>query len=124
VLFALFKGIVPTHLAKILIAKHLYIDITFPVGLVYEDVLTLPYLVDKAHAIQFIDDILYNYMQREGSITKSYNPKLAGVITALEAMSAFFKPRLKTSKLWLAYQRYTYLTYHVIACHSVYFSTN
>lgn len=124
VLLALFKGIVPTHLCKILIAKQLYNDITFPVGLVYEDVLTLPYLVDKANAIYFIDDILYNYMQRAGSITKSYNPKLGGVVTAFEAMSAFFKPRLKTSKLRLAYQRYIYLTYHVIACHAVYFSEN
>jgi len=124
VLLALFKGIVPTHLCKLLISKHLYQGVQFPVGVIYEDVLTLPYIVDKARTIYFIDDILYNYMQREGSITKSYNPELARIITTFESMSAFFTSKLTTSKLRLAYQRYIYLTYHVIACHAVYFSVN
>ncbi|MGK6353277.1 glycosyltransferase family 2 protein [Parapedobacter sp. DT-150] len=121
-LLRLFKGDYPTHIYKILISKSLFDGIRFPIGIVYEDVLTLPYLLDNANTIYFIDDVLYNYLQRPGSLTKSYNAKLEGVVREFTAMDRYFQDRLTDKKLKIAYRRYVYLTYHVIACHAIYFS--
>lgn len=122
VLLAIFKGVVPTHMYKILTLKELYDGVQFPKCLVYEDVLTLPYLIDKARTIYFIDDVLYNYVQRQGSLTKSFNPNLGEVVNASSALNSFFSEKLANVAFQLAYKRYEYLMYHVIACHAVYYS--
>ncbi|TCC97278.1 glycosyltransferase family 2 protein [Pedobacter hiemivivus] len=119
----LFKGKYPAHICKILIDKKLFSDIKFPEGKIYEDVLTLPYLLYKTNNVTFIDDILYNYYQRSGSITKSYNPKLEEVIDQLSLMDHHFSEIL-SSKLLTQFKRYTYLTYHVIICHTIYYSVD
>lgn len=117
----LFKGKYPAHICKILIDRNLFNGVKFPEGKIYEDVLTLPYLLYKANSVTFIDDILYNYYQRSGSITKSYNPKLEEVVDQLALMDHHFSEILD-SKLLTQFKRYIYLTYHVIACHTIYYS--
>lgn len=50
-------------------------NITFPLGLHFEDVRTMPRLFYHADKIAVIKDELYNYVQRKGSITGTMTPK-------------------------------------------------
>ena len=57
--------------------KSLFIDndIFFPEKLYYQDMATIPLLLSKANTVCFIDDCLYYYLVRDGSVTTSYSPK-------------------------------------------------
>ena len=50
-------------------------DIFFPEKLYYQDMATIPLLFSKANNIKFIDDCLYYYLVRDGSVTTTYSPK-------------------------------------------------
>lgn len=50
-------------------------DIFFPEKLYYQDMATIPLLLSKANKIKFIDDCLYYYLVRDGSVTTTYSPK-------------------------------------------------
>ncbi len=52
---------------------NLFVERKFPLGLNFEDVATVPYLYIKSHNIYFINNELYGYRVREGSITTSTN---------------------------------------------------
>lgn len=52
-----------------LFRKELFHDINFPVGVNYEDAITLPYLWKKTKSIFFVKEQLYNYVIRSGSIS-------------------------------------------------------
>ncbi|MES2426940.1 MAG: glycosyltransferase family 2 protein [Bacteroidota bacterium] len=120
-LLKLFNGEYPAHICKLLIAKTLFTDVQFPVGKIYEDVLTLPYLLQKTKSVTFINDILYNYLQRPGSITKSYNSNIEQVIEQFSIMNNDFKKLVNKSVL-LSLRKYIYRVYHVIVCQSIYYS--
>lgn len=49
----------------------LFENIRFPEGKLSEDFFIMPQLFDRAKNIAFVTNALYNYYQREGSITKS-----------------------------------------------------
>ena len=51
--------------SKVLLQNHLY----FAVGKLHEDELWTPKLYFMADSVKYIDRCLYNYVQREGSIT-------------------------------------------------------
>ncbi|HBL6931551.1 glycosyltransferase family A protein [Citrobacter koseri] len=51
--------------------RGLYRDISFPVGLIYEDVLTSPLLTSVATKISYVTNDLYGYRKRDNSITTS-----------------------------------------------------
>jgi len=53
--------------------KSLFIDKIFPLGEVFEDILTIPFLYKNGIKLYFIKDGLYFYYQRESSITNSKN---------------------------------------------------
>jgi len=57
--------------------KTLFIDndIFFPNKIYYQDMATIPLLLANANKIKFIDECLYYYLVREGSVTTSYSPK-------------------------------------------------
>lgn len=119
----LFRGTYPAHICKILIARVLFEKISFPEGKIYEDVLTLPYLLLSSRNVVFIDNISYNYLQRQGSITKSFNPKIEGVIDQLFIMERELETYIDKDII-IPFKRYIYLTYHVIASHLIYFSSD
>ncbi len=119
----LLKGKFPAHIFKILFKKHLFEINKFPEGTVYEDSLTLPYLLFEANRVCFIDDILYNYLQRIGSITKSYNPHLIKVCEQITLMKNDFELLLhKNQKILL--DRYIYFIYIVLVEHISILSPN
>ena len=51
--------------------KELFKDISFPVGVVYEDTLTVPRLIDACEKIYFDNGYGYYYLQNEGSTIHS-----------------------------------------------------
>jgi glycosyltransferase involved in cell wall biosynthesis len=104
------------HICKILFSKTLFDTTQFPVGVVYEDMLTLPYLLIKEEKVCFIDDILYNYLQRVGSITRSYDPDIVKVCNKLYIMEKDLKPLLDKNQkkllVWHIYMSYLVLCHH------------
>lgn len=72
----------------------LFETIRFPVGKVYEDIFVLPSLLDTANACVMINQPVYNYYLRKGSITAK--PDISRQMHALEARFAqkdFIKKR-------------------------------
>ena len=55
--------------------KILFTDIKFPVNMYYEDYSTTVKLLLSSQRITFVNEILFNYVQREGSITNSLSQK-------------------------------------------------
>lgn len=49
--------------------RNLYAENKFPIGVIYEDVFTSPYITQKSTVVAFIDLPLYGYRKRSGSIT-------------------------------------------------------
>ncbi len=58
-----------------LFSRELFTDIKFPLNRKFEDLATTHLLIDKSDLIVYINYIGYHYIQREGSITKSYSEK-------------------------------------------------
>jgi len=55
--------------------SNLFKDIRFPLGMYYEDYATTFKLFLSSKKITFVNKVLFNYVQREGSITNSLNKK-------------------------------------------------
>lgn len=53
--------------------RHLFEGIEFPEGKNFEDIAVMYKLIDKAENVYVAEHVLYNYLQRDGSITSSYN---------------------------------------------------
>lgn len=67
-----------------LFKKTLFAGIEFPVGKYYEDLATVPILLYKARQIVKVNQGLYYYRQRSGSIAHSANPKIFHIYDAIE----------------------------------------
>lgn len=68
-------------------------NIFFPKGLWYEDLATIPKLYSSAKNIQFIDNNLYYYRGRIGSITQTYTPKIMDMLDVLQSLTLFFEDK-------------------------------
>lgn len=65
-------------------------DISFPKGLWYEDLATIPKLYHVADTINFNSANLYHYRTRDGSITQTVNPKVLDMIKVLHELDNYF----------------------------------
>lgn len=61
-------------------------SLRFPIGMYYEDLAFIPKLIIKANKVKHLNEKLYYYVQREGSITHILNHKLFDIYTALEML--------------------------------------
>ena len=70
---------------------NLFEGIRFPVGRINEDEFTTPYLVERAHRYASLEDSLYAYVQRDGSIMHSSfsERKLDGLEALLQRLKHF-----------------------------------
>ena len=70
-----------------LIKKDLLEKIRFQEGIFYEDLQLCPKLVLYTKKISFVNDALYNYLMRDGSIMKQkvFNEKLLDIFSVLES---------------------------------------
>jgi len=68
-----------------LILKSLFEGDTTPFdkGIWYEDVASIPLILAKAHSITKVNEPLYKYVRRDGSITSQYNVKVLDGIRAI-----------------------------------------
>jgi len=83
-LFALLNGACRTYICTQLFRRELFESIRFPEGHVYEDRFTLPYLFLASANVSFVRSVFYNYMQRSGSITKSFRPEMIQNVARIE----------------------------------------
>lgn len=81
------NGEINGHAWNKLIKRSLMINnnIFFPKGKLYEDAPTLVQLLKEANGISFVNESLYYYLQREGSITKK--PSYKSLVDHIEVLS-------------------------------------
>ena len=70
---------------------NLFDDVKFPVGMYYEDLATIPILLYKAKAVSKVDQPLYQYRQRGGSIAHSVNDKIFDIYDAMDLVRDYVK---------------------------------
>lgn len=67
-------------------------SITFPKGMIFEDICTVYPLFIYANKIAKVDECLYYYyIKREGSITGTYSEKSIQILLSLTVLNSFFK---------------------------------
>ena len=74
-----------------LFKKELLNDLQFPEGKYYEDLATVPILLYKANRIAKVDEPLYFYRQRSGSIAHKASPKIFDIYDAIDGLVDYLK---------------------------------
>lgn len=72
-----------------LFKKELFNDIDFPVGWFYEDLATVPILMYKAKRIGKVNEPLYYYRQRSGSIAHTASMKIFDIYRAIDRVEQY-----------------------------------
>ncbi len=70
------------------VRRKLYAENKFPVGVIYEDVFTSPYITQQATVVAFIDLPLYGYRKRGGSITTDSAERQFKLFEAVKLLKA------------------------------------
>lgn len=90
-------------------------DKLFMKGVWYEDVLFLYKLFPYINSIGVVNEKLYNYIQRENSVTYTYNEKLYDIIKVLKELCTYYKERELEHDyndiLEYVYVRYSFATF-------------
>ena len=73
------------------IKRELMNDVSFPKGLYYEDLATIPILLSKANKISKINEPLYFYIQRGNSIAHTINDKIFDIYKAINMIACYYK---------------------------------
>ena len=75
-----------------LFRRALFDGVSFREGILYEDLELVPAFAGKTEKIGFLDEALYDYVQRDASIMKSaFSQKWLDIFTALEGLFARFE---------------------------------
>ena len=87
----------------------------FTTGVWYEDMEYLLKLYPRINSIGVVNTPLYNYLQRENSITYTYNDKLYDIINNMENVIAYYKENglydEYKAELEYLYARYAFTTF-------------
>lgn len=74
--------------------RSLFKNVRFPVGMIFEDEATIPYLVDKANIYVKVNNCYYAYVQRQGSIMHSeFNDNELFIIDIFQQRLIFFNKK-------------------------------
>lgn len=101
--------------------RSLFIDhnIFYPKGMYYEDMPTTFRLFYYANQVAYLDEFLYNYLQREQSITRTFSDKhIDDIVKALYLMKDF----MLDNGIYIKYQKeYKFFCYKnlIIFTHSI-----
>ena len=88
------NGKVRTEACAKLYRKHLFSNIRFPEGKIHEDQFIIPILLYNSRNVVAIDDPLYTYYIRKGSITHgNFSAKRFDDIEALQSCEDYFKEK-------------------------------
>lgn len=101
-----------------LIKSSLFTDVSFPMGLWYEDLATIPILYIKANKVVKIDEILYYYLQREDSIAHTINPKIFHVYDAIKIVENYIDINITKNKT-----QFIDALHHMYLNHGLYLTT-
>ncbi|MBQ1321947.1 MAG: glycosyltransferase [Solobacterium sp.] len=74
-----------------LFRRELFADIRFPKGKFYEDLAVIPILLYRAGKVVKVDEPLYAYRQRQGSIAHSSDPRIFDIYDALDGIVNYVK---------------------------------
>ncbi|MBQ6490050.1 MAG: glycosyltransferase [Solobacterium sp.] len=74
-----------------LFRAELFRDVRFPKGLWYEDLATIPVLLYKAESVVKVNEPLYRYRQRSGSIAHSADRRIFDIYTALDTVRDYVR---------------------------------
>lgn len=95
--------------------RELIADLKFKPNVWYEDVLYLYMLYPRLKKVGVVKEVLYNYLQREGSITYTYNEKLYQLIENMDDMVKYYKENgymdIYKDEVEYSYVRYLYGTF-------------
>ena len=95
--------------------RELFDKVKFKKGVWYEDVDFIYRLLPLVNNISYLDNYYYNYYQREGSITYTYNNKLYDLIDNLNGLIDYYKRNNfyyeYHDELEYSYVRYSYATF-------------
>lgn len=82
--------------------RNLFSTLRFPVGLLYEDIMTIPWAIYDLDKVAYISTPLYMYRQREGSILNSYSEKRSDEILAYCKLIDFADEKHDAILAWYA----------------------
>lgn len=71
--------------------RALFKDLSFKKGVAYEDVEFMYRLLPNVNKIGVVDGFYYEYMQREGSITYTFNEKLYDMVNNFDSIFKYYK---------------------------------
>lgn len=71
--------------------KELFKDLKFKKGVAYEDVEFMYRLLPNINRIGVVEGFYYEYMQREGSITYTFNEKLYDMVNNFDSIFKYYK---------------------------------
>ena len=74
----------------------------FPVGLIYEDMLVIPYVMYKMKKVIYLNEDLYFYRQRPNSSMTTYSPARGYEIYAIDKLVQFARKEHDRLLCWLA----------------------
>ncbi len=76
-----------------LVRRRLFEGLSFPKGLLYEDLSLTPKLLLQAKKVAYLPQVLYHYYQRPGSIMhrERFSEKMLDIFTALESVSHYYE---------------------------------
>lgn len=116
--FSLF-GEVSSFACNKLFKRALFDNEEFPLRLHFEDIATIPQLILKCRTIAKTDQYLYNYFERSGSITQSFNERGMDMFKAIDLVQQAFEKSIYSNhkKEWqrfVIYQGYYSLLAYII----------
>jgi len=118
----LFNGETSSHIWIRLIQRKLFKNIKFPEQVVYEDVLTFPYIIKNANKVVQIDDLLYYYLQRDSntSITGSRPSNIKGFLYHFKKLQYNFEPNSNPDRI--IFRKFMYKVLFVIIYNTIQYS--
>lgn len=79
-----------------------FIGRRFPIGKLYEDIFTIPYVMYPVEKVIYIKSPLYYYRQRKGSILAKYTPERADELSALSEIVRYAEQQRDHRLSWYA----------------------
>ncbi len=71
--YFLTHGVNLNHMWTKLFRRDVFEHVRFPVGVIYEDIYVMPYLLEAAGSCAVVNRVVYHYMVRSGSLSTSLN---------------------------------------------------
>lgn len=109
VLLELMKGKETAYLWRNMYRRTAFDNIRFPKGIIMEDAVTYPYVLQQVENVYFIKDVLYYYVERKGSIMLSFQPQVREVPLYLMKLQKDFStaaPELKDAVFQYAHKTF------------------